>query len=127
MRQTFRLPFLRQHKDFRGADQRYVGLALDVLLVYLDWRPESYFGQDFGKISDMKSLSMFEKSQKEGKGRQITIRKIRERGGFFGYTEYVVEGFPEERDYKDFKRDIKRIYRDIMFNRINFKNPQFSI
>ena len=124
MRQKFKLPFLKQHTDFRGADQRYIGLALDVLLAYLDWKPHPYEGHDFGKLSDMKRMSMFEKGYKEGRGRRITIKKIRERKG---HTEYEVEGFPDEANFEDFQKRIPKIYNDLLNSRINFKNPQFSI
>ena len=115
MTHIFELPFLRSHKNYRGADQRWIGLSLDVLRIYLNWNPEEYQISGAQTLADTIEMSMFEFPEK--KGRKIIIRKkeevdtTRKRKG---YTLYEIIGFPDNVDFEDFKRSIDRIYRDML-------------
>ncbi len=115
MQKRFRLPFLRNHRNYRGADQRFAGLALDVLRIYLNWEADNYYWYGGGSLEDITEMTMFEFP--EDKGRKIKIKKIKEvktTKTQRGYTEYYVEGFPQKSDFEDFQRGIEKIYRRIL-------------
>jgi len=77
----------------------FIGNILDALCIYLELEVDTYHAQG-GGLERCKHISM-----QTGKGKMIVEHREGE--------TYSVRGFPEERDFEDFRQRAEEVLRDI--------------
>jgi hypothetical protein len=84
--------------------QHYIGFVLDIINKYLRWESKEYH-MSGGKYSEAKSATMHH--GESVRGEMIRVDSL-------GKGRYAIRGFPQDRDFDDFKRQAQGILENVL-------------